>query len=282
MGVMMPALQALIPEIISREQLMNATAVNTVGMNVLNLIAPVIAGFMIALFDFESVYYTTAVLYLWGAIIILFMPVRDRIISGASNIIADIQKGFQYIRRDDLVLSLLIFTLIIVVLSMPYQQLLPIFVDNILKVGAEGMGMLTGSAGLGALISSILLAALPDKKRGLMLLGSGVVTGVALLGFSFSASMSLSLVCLFLVGLGQTFRMTIGSALVQTYTQDVYMGRVMALMNMQFGFMSICTFLAGILAEVVKVQWVLGSMAIALTALALMFVIFSPGIRKVE
>ena len=60
------------------------------------------------------------------------------------------------------------------------------------------------------------------------------------------------------------------------------MGRVMSILNMQWGFMSVVTFLAGILAEVVNVQWVLGSLAMLLTVLSLMFFIFFPGIRKIE
>jgi len=281
-GLMMPALQAIIPEIVSRDQLMNAIAMNTLGINVLNLIAPIAAGFMIDSFDFKAVYFTVACFYLLAAFIISFIPAKSRIIASGNNILADIQKGFQYIRKDSLIMLILVFTLIVVVLSMPYQQLMPIFTDDILKVGARGLGTLMGVAGAGALIGSLVLAVLPNKKRGLMLMGSGVVAGVALLVFSFSRYMGLSLFFIFFVGLSQTFRQTIGSALLQSYTQDVYMGRVMSILNMQWGFMSLCTFLAGILAEVVNVQWVLGSLSILLIALSLMFLIFSPNIRKVE
>ena len=177
---------------------------------------------------------------------------------------------------------ILAFTLIVVVLSMPYQQLMPIFVDDILKVGAKGMGTLMGVAGLGAFIGSIILAALPNKKRGIMLLGSGIMAGIALTVFSFSSQWILSLVVIFFIGLAQTFRMTIGSALLQAYTQDVYMGRVMSILNMQWGFMSVCTFLAGILAEIVPVQWVLGSLAILLSILSLLSLIFFSSIRKID
>ncbi len=282
MGLMMPALQAIIPEIVSREQLMNAIAMNTMGMNVLNLTAPIIAGFVIDSFDFQAVYFTMSVLYVVAAIFILFLPTRSRITTAASNIIADISQGFRYIRKDSLILFILAFTLIVVVLSMPYQQMMPIFVDDILKVGAKGMGTLMGVAGAGALIGSIILAALPNRKRGLLLLGSGILAGIALIVFSFSSQWILSLFVIFFIGLAQTLRMTIGSALLQAYTQDIYMGRVMSILNMQWGFMSVCTFVAGILAEVVPVQWVLGSLAILLSILSLLCLVFFPGIRKVD
>jgi MFS family permease len=252
-------------------------------MNVLNLLAPGIAGFIIGdTSNFKAVYFTMAALYILAVLFFLFIPKRNRLTAVRSNIMADIQKGFQYIRKDSLILLVLVFTLIVVVLSMPYQQLMPIFVDDILKVGATGMGLLLSVSGAGALIGSLILAVLPNKKRGVMLLFSGIVSGIALVIFSFSSYLYLSLIFIFFLGLGQTFRMTIGSALLQAYTQDVYMGRVMSILNMQWGFMSLCTFFAGIIAERVDVQWVLGSLAILLIILSFGFILFASNIRKVN
>jgi len=283
MGLMMPALQAIIPEIVSRDQLMNAIALNTLGMNVLSLIAPGIAGFIIGdASNFKTVYFTMVGFYVCASLFILFIPARSQLIASGNKIMTDIQNGFRYIRKDSLILLVLAFTLIVVVLSMPYQQFMPVFSDDILKVGAPGLGLLMSVSGAGALIGSLILAGLPNKKRGLILLCSGILAGISLLVFSFSSYMTLSLVFIFFVGLGQTFRQTIGSALLQAYTQDVYMGRVMSILNMQWGFMSVCTFLVGILAQVVGVQWVLGGLAILLTILSILFLIFFPGVRKLD
>jgi MFS family permease len=159
---------------------------------------------------------------------------------------------------------------------------MPIFTEDILKVGASGLGTLMGMAGLGALLGSIALALLPSKKRGILLLGSGILSGVALVVFSASKNMGLSMAVIFFMGLSQTLRMTIGNALVQSYTEGAYMGRVMSILNMQWGFMSVCTFFAGILAEVVPVQWVLGSLATLLAVLSLLSLIFARNIRKID
>ena len=282
MGLMMPALQAIIAEIISREQLMNAVALNTMGMNVLNLIAPGLAGFMIDAFDFEAVYYTMAGLYVFSAFFIFFVPGTRQKTAGVGNILVEIQKGFQYIRKDTMILFVLGFSLMVTILAMPYQQLLPIFIDDILKVGATGMGVLMSVSGAGALVGSIILASSPNKKRGLMLMASGIVSGIALIVFSFSSSWGLSLTFIVFVGLGQTFRMTISSALLQAYAEAEYRGRVMSIFSMQWGFMSVCTFLAGILAEVVPVQWVLGVLAMLLVVLSGLALIFIPGIRRLD
>jgi MFS family permease len=282
MGMMMPALQAIIPEIVNRDQLMNAIALNSTGMNVLSLVAPGIAGFIIGDSNFQAVYFTMGGLYILAAVFFLFVSARGQIIASDNKILTDIQRGFNYIRKDSLILLVLAFTLIVTVLSMPYQQLMPIYVDNILKVGATGMGLLMSVSGGGALVGSLMLAALPNKKRGVLLLFSGIISGIALVIFSFSSYLSLSLVFIFFMGLGQAFRMTIGSSILQAYTQGAYMGRVMSILNMQWGFMSLCTFFAGIIAEKVEVQWVLGSLAILLIAISLVFIFFSTNIRKVD
>ncbi|MHB8104235.1 MAG: MFS transporter [Dehalococcoidales bacterium] len=282
MGMMMPALQAIIPEIINRDQLMNAIALNSTGMNFLSLIAPPIAGFVIGDSNFQAVYFIMAGLYVCAGIIASFIPARVKLIPSSKNILADIQKGFGYIRKDALILQILAFTLIIVVLSMPYQQFIPVYVDDILHAGAAGSGILNGVCGGGALVGSLVLMVFPGKKRGLMLLGSGILCGVALTVFSFSAYFAVSLIFIFFIGLAQAFRNTIGSTVLQTYTQDVYMGRVMSLLNVQWGLMSLGTFFVGMLAEVVAVQWILGGMAIILTIVSLFFTIFSPAMRKVD
>lgn len=283
MGMMMPAIQALIPEIVGREQLMNAIAMNTLGMTVMNLIAPVIAGFVVGDdYQFEVVYFVMAGLYLASVLFMVFIPARAKIIATGNKILADIRDGFRYIQKDPLILRILVFTLIAVVLAMPFQQLMPIYAEDILKVGPPGQGLLFSVSGAGAFIGSLFLAAMPNKKRGIILLGSGILAGVALTIFSFSSIMMVSLIVIFFIGLAQTFRNTLGGALLQTFTTDAYMGRVMSIMNMQWGLMSVCTFLAGILAERFPVEWILGSLSMLLIVLSLIFLVTFKNVRKVE
>jgi len=282
MGLMMPALQAIVAEIVAREELMNAVALNAMGMNILTLIAPGLAGFMIDAFDFQAVYFTMTGLYLCGAFLISFLPVTHRTNAGSGNILEEIRQGFRYIRKDRMILFVLGFSLMVTVLAMPYQQLLPIYVDDILKVGATGMGILMMVTGAGALVGSITLASLPNKKRGLMLMASGLVAGTALVVFSFSTTWALSLTIMVFMGLSHAFRMTIGSTLLQAYAEPEYRGRVMSIFSMQWGFMSVVTFIAGLIAEVIPVQWILGSLAMLLINLSVLALIFITSIRRLD
>ena len=282
MGMTLPARSAIIPEIVSREHAMNAVALNMLGMNVLSLLAPGLAGFLVDGLGFAAVYYTMAALNLYAAIMVFFVPHTGPAGNQTSSILSDIQQGFEYIRRDRTILFVLGFTLVVVVLSMPYQQMLPIFVDKILHVGATGMGILMSVSGAGALVGSLAIAGLPNKKRGILLLLSGLVSGVALIVFAFSHLWGLSLAFIVFVGLGQTLRGTIGSAVLQSYTRPEYMGRVMSILMIQWGLMGLCTFFAGILAETFPVQWVIGGFAMLLVVLTLLAIALVPRIRKLD
>ena len=282
MGFMMPALQAIIAEIVDREQLMNAVAFNTMGMNILTAVAPYIAGTLIDSFNFDAVYYAMTGLYICGAFFIFSIPGGRQPTGEGGNILGEIRKGFQYIRRNSMIMIVLLFSLVATALAMPYVQLLPIYVDDILKVSATKMGVLMSVAGAGAFVGSITLTALPNKKRGLLLLGSGLIAGTALVIFSFSTIWGLSLGIMVFIGLGQTLRMTIGSTLLQSYADAEYRGRVMSIFSMQWGLMSVITFFAGILAEVVPIQWILGSLAMFLIVLSILAIIFIPSIRKLD
>jgi MFS family permease len=282
MGVMMPALQALVAEIVGRDELMNAVAFNTMGMNILTVAAPSVAGAIIDGLGFDTVYYVMTALYVCGAVFIFFVPSRKQPVSERSHILVEIREGFSYIRREPLILIVLLFSLVATALSMPYQQLLPIYIDDILKVSATRMGALMSVAGAGAFIGSVILAALPNRRRGLLLMSSGLIAGSALVVFSFSTIWGLSLGIMILIGLGQTFRMTISSTLLQAYAEPEYRGRVMSIYSIQWGLMSVITFIAGILAEAFPVQWVLGSLSMLLIIISILAIVFIPGFRRLD
>ena len=282
LGLMMPSRQALVAEIVGEEQLMNAVALNVFGMNTLRIMAPALAGFAIDTFGFESIYYAMTGLYLMAVIFATCMPLTGTRVIPKNGVVADLKSGLQYVRHETTILLVLIFALFAVVLSMPYLFLMPIFVDDILKVGARGMGVLISVSGLGAIAGSIILATLPNKRRGALLLLSGIVVGLALTGFSFSTSWYLSLFLITFVGLGQAGRMTLANTLLQYYVATDYRGRVMSLYMMEFGLMSLGVFFASILAESMGIQWSVGGFALSFAFLSLLTLTFVPRIRNLD
>ena len=282
MGLMAPSRVSIIREIVSGEELMNAVSLNTMGMNTCGIFGPAVAGFLIDAFDFKAVYFAMTGAYLMSEIFVAFLPRTSTIISHSTSALAGIKEGLNYVRHDTTILLILLFTLFIVILSMPYGMMMPIFADDILKVGASGMGVLLSVSGIGAIVGSLVLASLPNKRRGAMLLVGSLVLGLALTGFSFSSSWHLSLALIVFVGVGQTIRMTLSNTLVQYYVEDNYRGRVMSIMMMEFGLASFGTFATGVLAETMGVQWAVGGFALVLVVLAILSLAFVPRLRRLD
>ena len=283
MALMMPSRQAILPEIVEGEQLMNAISLNTMGMNTLRLFAPAIAGLLIANVGYEAVYFTVAIMYVVSTVFVSFLPLTSKVTKSTVNAFQSMKEGFKYLKGEKTILLILVFTLAVTILAMPFQQLLPIFTEKVLHVGPDGMGWLMSVSGIGSIISSLVLASLPNKKRGLMMLGGNVILGVALASFSFSQSYTASLVIIAFVGLGQMVQMALGTTLIQYYIDPAYLGRVMSIMMMQFGLMSFSTFIAGLLTEVTgSVQWSIGGLAIILVVLSFVALAFFKRIRNLE
>lgn len=283
MALMMPSRQTLIPEIVGEEGLFNAVALNTLGMNGMRLMAPALAGFLIDGIGFEAVYYVMAGFYIMSVLLVLPMPpfATPLTIKG-QGALRSVKEAFQYLLKETHIIWIMLVTLLGIIFMMPYMLLMPIFADDILKVGATGMGILITFSGIGAIATSIVLASLPNKKRGAMLLISNAAMGIALVGFAFSTSLPLSLTLMVFVGVGTTILMATSFSLILHYTAYEYRGRVMSIMMTQFGLTSLGTFFCSVLAANVGVQWAVGSFAMTLIALSSLAIVLLPRIRKLD
>ena len=282
MGLMMPSRQAIIPEIVGASGLMNAVSLNAAGMNINRLLAPGVAGFLIAGIGIEGVYYGMAGLYLVAVGFIIALRPTHNMSVHSESAWEDMKEGVRYIRGNTIVIGLLLVTLLMVLLSVPFQFLLPIFTEDILDVGPQGLGVLFSVSGMGALIGSLVIASLGNRNRGRLFLLSGLVLSVALIGFSISTWYPLSLLIIIPIGLGNAGRMTLSNTLVQTYTDDEHRGRVMSFYMMEFGLMSFSTFGVSIVSEFIGIQWAIGGTAGILLVITLYYLAFVPGMRRLQ
>ncbi|MQC25455.1 MAG: MFS transporter [Chloroflexi bacterium] len=282
-GLIMPARQSIIPELVSRDQIMNAMALNNLGMNILRFTAPAMAGYAVVWWGYESVYYIMSGLFLVATFFATGLPKIAVVVpEQRTRAIDDVMGGFGYARREPTIALILTFTLFVVLCSMPYMMLLPVFTEDVLHKGAAGMGILVSVSGVGAIVCSLVLASLPNKHRGTMLIVSSLILGVALTVFAFSTIWVVSLVAIAFVGLGQTGRMTLSGSLLQHYVEDEYRGRVMAIYMMEFGLTSLSVFFAGIMADRIGIQWSIGGLAILLVVLTLVVWVISPRLRALQ
>jgi MFS family permease len=292
-ALIMPSRQAMIPEIVSSERLMNAVALNTAGMNVMRLAAPAAGGVLLALVGPGWVYMAMAGLY--GGSALFLVPVRNRVdaLSAAmpsapmshhptapSGGFQQIVEGGRYILRDRIVFMILSVNLVIVLVSMPYQMMLPGFAKEVLDAGPDRLGLLMSLTGVGSLAGSLVIASMTAQNRGRVLLFSSLLLGISLLAFSASTIFWLTAGLMIIIGIGQAGRMSLSNVLLQAYTEPSYRGRVMSVYMLEFSLVSFGTFLVGVLANLVGVQMAIGLTGVALVAMVLYLLAFVPKMRN--
>lgn len=312
MALMMPARQAIIPELVGANMITNAVALNGAAMNLLRLMGPALAGFLIALWDIEGVYYIMALLYGSGVFILMGVPLTGAVALRGSGMLKQVGEGLSYVRHNSAVLMLLIFSLFSFVLSMPYMFLLPAFTDTILTVDTSRLtfftslplvgtlfdtldessarqGLLISISGIGALIGSIFVATMEDKKRGLWLLISMFVMAVSLIVFSFTNMYLVAFIVFIPLGFAQAGRMALSNTLAQVYSDDEHRGRVMSIYMLNWAMTNFGVFFVGVLADVVGTQGGLsgaqiavGGSAIMLLAVTIFFTVFVKRLRELD
>jgi MFS family permease len=305
MALMMPARQALIYELVGENTLMNAIALNAAAMNFIRLTAPAFAGFFIAFWSVESVYYIMTALYAIGFMFAIRLPRTGTDRPRESSAIQELTEGLQYIRHNTDVLALLVLTLLATILSMPYLFLLPIFARDIFQVDVSIFGRLTslpliGSmlvalgessarqgllisvSGLGALAGSLFVASMSSRKRGLMYLLSLLLTAVSLVVFSATRSYLLALIMFITMGLGQVGRLALSNTLLLAHTDETHQGRVMSVYMMNWGITMVGVFFVSILADHVGVQLAVGAAAGLLGVTTLYYLFLTPRIRCLQ
>ena len=309
MALMMPARQAIIPEIVGDENLTNAIALNVTGMNLNRFLAPGFAGFLIAVLGVDKVYYAMTGLYLVATAFVLMMPITGKMSLRGQGTLAEVKEGLNYIKSSPVLPGLLVLTLISVLLSMPYMMLLPMFTADVITLvpndlkwmlslplagelftplpnlfadSAFRLGLLMTVSGIGALVGSLMIAGMGPRRRGAVFLYSIVLTGASLLVFASSNWYFLSLLVIIPVGLGQSWRLSLSNALVQAYTSDTYRGRVMSIYMMEFGLTSFGVFGIAILSQAIGVQWAIGATAAGLLGLGILSLAFAHSIRSLD
>ncbi len=288
MSLMMPARQSMIPDIIPLSRLTNAIALNSAGMQSMRLFAPGAGGALTAWAGADWGYGVTAALYLVAILGIVPIPTRLTSpaprdgASGARSPTGDALDAVRYITVDPTIRMLLAVNLVTVVLAMPYIIILPGFVETVFGGGAGSLGFFLSITGIGSLGGSLAVASLPDRRRGMLLMASSLLTGIALFFFAVSSSFWLSSLILIVVGVGTAGRLSLSNVLVQAYVEEGYRGRVLSVYMTQFSLLFIGAFFIGVLAEWFGVQRVMAAVAVALVVTSAAVIAFVPRMRELD
>jgi predicted MFS family arabinose efflux permease len=158
--------------------------------------------------------------------------------------------GLSYLRGNPVAFTLLLLTFAPVLLGMPYQQLMPVFAEDVFHVGPRGLGVLLTVNGLGALIGSLAIASMASfRRRGLLQVALGIMFGLGIAVFAFAQSFEIGLAALLVIGLVSAGFQTLTSTLVMHYTDPEYHGRVMSVYLLTFSAMPLGVVPFGMLSD---------------------------------
>jgi MFS family permease len=247
-----PGRQSFIIEMVGREDLMNGIALNSAVFNGARIIGPAIAGLLISAVGIAACFYLNALSYV-AIIIMLGMMRIDRPEEKPKPrpVLKELHEGLIYVRKTPVVLYFILMVAITSLFAIPYIALMPIFARDILHIGAKGLGVLMGCAGVGALIGALSLATFGGSGRtGVTAFATAFISSLAILGFSFSRVPLLSYALLMVIGWGMITQLATVNTAIQQEVPDELRGRVMSLYVLVFlGFVPIGNLIIGTLAH---------------------------------
>ena len=275
-----PVRQSLIPKLVSREDLVNALALNSITWQGAGLLGPSLVGLLVNRVGIDGCFYINAVSYfaiIW-ALFRMNIPPQDT--GERMGMTQSFFDGLRYIRRQKLILTLLIGSSCVSIFGRSYIILLPVFAKDVLYIGASGLGFISAAPGLGTIIGALTLAALGRVKvRRRAFVAILVGSAVALFVFATARSFDIAFPTLVVVGALGTVFDTLLNTIIQLTVADVYRGRVMGVYGLsaaglrEFGGMQ-----AGFIAEWAGAPFAIQAGAVVVVLVAVFF--FYPQLKR--
>jgi MFS family permease len=277
-----PARQSFLVDMVGKEDLMNAIALNSSMFNGARIIGPAVAGILVAKIGEGWCFFANALSYIAVIAGLMMMQVtRPARLAPHGPALAHLIEGYRFVRHTAPIRALLLLLGLVSLVAMPYSVLMPVFADRILHGGARGLGILMGATGVGALLGALTLA----TRSGVLGLGRWVAFscggfGLSLVLFSFSRNFWLSAALLLPVGFCMMLQMSSSNTLIQAMVPDHLRGRVMAMYTMMFmGMAPFGSLFAGALAERLGASFTVSVGAVACIGAATLFFFHLPKIR---
>jgi len=278
-----PSRQAMVVEMVGRDHLPNAIALNSVAFNSSRIIGPAVAGILVAGIGMSGCFYINGVSFL--AVIIALFYVRIGHIRPSKNHTAlrALKEGLAYVKNHNLIFALISMVGVVSLFGVSYAILMPVFANDVLKVGVKGLGFLMSASGFGALIGALILARLGDfKSKGRFVMASCFIFSLSLILFSLTRDFTLSLIILAFIGGTSVTSVALINTILQTKATDEFRGRVMSVFMLTFaGIMPFGNLIAGYLAQEFGVSFAVMASGVVCGIFFILINIFYPQIKDI-
>ena len=287
MALASPSFLAMTYDLVGREDLPNAIAMNSTQFQLARVVGPALAGVAFKLFGLAGCFYANGLSFI-AVVSSLWVvrpqyklnpPSREDRERGAFW--HDLTEGFRYVRNRPRVSSLLLLSASNSLFGAPYFTLVPIYARNIFGLGETGLAVMMGTAGAGAFFGALLIAYLGDwKRKGWLVLGGSIAFGFFITNFALSSRLKLSLAFLFGVGFSLVICVSTINTLLQKLVTDQMRGRVMSMFILSFmGTMPIGNIVAGTISNHIGPQYTLAAGGLIVALFATCVTLFNKRLR---
>ena len=233
----MTTVSALIPNLVSKEHLMNAIALNQATQQGARMVGALAIVPLLGFVNIESAFWLCSGFYLLGFFQVSKIKTRSTgVIDKSQSFLANLFEGFVYVYQRPLITSMVLLVLAHCALTMSYESLLPAISDDKLGAGSVGASYLIAGIGGGALLASIFMAGVRSQSiRGKLFIIFAFSSGLGPLLLALSDSPTLSIAATVIMGINQAGFMTISHTIIQSLTEDHVRGRVSGVYSVHVG-----------------------------------------------
>ena len=290
MALASPSYLAMTYDLVGREDLANAIAMNSTQFQLSRVVGPALAGVAFRVFGLAGCFFANGLSFI-AVVVSLWMVRSDKPTSAAAHSVSDrralwrdLVEGVRYVRNRPRVSSLLVLSAVNSFFGAPYFSMVPIYARDIFHLGETGLALMMGTAGAGAFLGALLVAYLGDfRRKGWFVLGGATMFGICITGFALSSRLNLSLLFLFSLGFALVVSVALTNTLLQKLVTDQMRGRVMSMFLLSFmGTMPIGNILAGALSNRFGPQRVLAMGGLVVTMAASGVAIFNKRLRELH
>ena len=290
MALASPSFLAMTYDLVGREDLANAIAMNSTQFQLSRVVGPALAGLAFRFLGLSGCFFANA--FSFVAVIAALTRVRpQRHPQAAAHSVRDrralwrdLIDGFSYVRNRPRVSSLLMLSSVNSLFGAPYFTMVPIYARDIFDLGETGLALMMGTAGAGAFAGALLVAYLGDfRRKGWLVLGGAILFGICITNFALTRILTFSLIFLFGLGFALVVSVATTNTLLQKLVTDQMRGRVMSMFILSFmGTMPIGNIVAGALSNRFGPEKTLAAGGLVVTLFATAVTIFNKRLRELH
>ena len=246
------ARQSLVSGLVHREQMRTAVGLSATTYNSAQIVGPAIGGIMLSIMGTTWTLGVSAILVIPALVLYSSLnPIHHTSVNDASGSITDnIKAGISYVFEHSTLRFLMLGAIVMILTVGPFQSLMPVFAEEVLNVGAGGLGVLMLAAGVGSLAGSLTVVAIGEKVSHQKLeLAFGLLASATLIGFALSSWYLLSISLVTITAFAATSYMVVNMTVVQVYCPDYIRGRVVSIRFLVIGLMPFGALSMGAAAE---------------------------------